>query len=525
MKSHATKNPENQETELKLLISPEDVARLRDHPLLKQFSVREPYAQELTSTYYDTPDFQIRQHGASLRVRQLENGFIQTLKGNNQRASALYQRGEWETHVESASPDLAALRTVAGKHSAFYKMLCDPSIEQQLQPIFETHVMRTIWELQLPEGEKIEFALDQGSIDRQDTHEPISEVELELSEGQPAKLFDFAAQLLDAVPMRIGSISKGERGYALCAGATQTPAVVKAGQIRLSKRMTVGQAFEAIIADCLSQIQGNAAGVAQDSDPENVHQMRVGLRRLHSALRLFKDIVILPDTLQQELDWLAAQLGPARDWEVLSSSTLPSIRQTAPEDIDVNVLQQAASDVAREKREQAAAAVKSVRYAKLILALSGWLQGSERREQLAHSKQMTLDAPLPRFAGIMLAHNQYTLRKRSKSLRGSDAHLRHRARIAAKKVRYATEFFESLYPGKRVSGYTKSLSALQDELGWLNDAAVADGLLHELETKREALSGGIGFARGYLMSIVKHKDRKLNKLWKRFAPLRLSVHH
>ena len=55
-----------------------------------------------------------------------------------------------------------------------------------------------------------------------------------------------------------------------------------------------------------------------------------------------------------------------------------------------------------------------------------------------------------------------------------DDHRRHRARIAAKKVRYAIEFFASLYPRRAVRHYVDALTELQDDLGWPNDAVVAD---------------------------------------------------
>jgi CHAD domain-containing protein len=66
-----------------------------------------------------------------------------------------------------------------------------------------------------------------------------------------------------------------------------------------------------------------------------------------------------------------------------------------------------------------------------------------------------------------------------------------------------------------------ALSTLQDELGWLNDAAVADRLVKQLQDGQIDLDAGAGFLRGYLASRVKNADKKIGKLWKKFAPMKL----
>jgi triphosphatase len=94
-------------------------------------------------------------------------------------------------------------------------------------------------------------------------------------------------------------------------------------------------------------------------------------------------------------------------------------------------------------------------------------------------------------------------------------------RIAAKKVRYATEFFQSLYPAKRVQPFVKALTTLQDRLGWLNDAAVATGLLQHLAQIQPDLAHTAGFVRGYLAGRTERDVRKLGKLWQQFTPMKL----
>src|SRR5206468_9798372 len=145
-------------------------------------------------------------------------------------------------------------------------------LAEQIIPIFTTQVRRTVWQLRLAHGDEVELALDQGEVRRDAARVPISEIELELNSGDPARLFDFALQLQQAVPPRVGNISKAERGYALV--APHPPTVVKAAALEFPQRASVEQGFLAIVGNCLAQVQGNESGVVHGSDAESVHQMR-----------------------------------------------------------------------------------------------------------------------------------------------------------------------------------------------------------------------------------------------------------
>ncbi|HAT31113.1 MAG TPA: inorganic triphosphatase [Janthinobacterium sp.] len=368
MKSAAV--PEHRETELKLLLPPDEAAALARHPLWQRYASSQPYRVDVTSHCYDTPELDIKRHGASLRVREADQQFFQSLKGGDGGAAGLTSRGEWGGPVAGPELDLPALRGMLGHNTRWNRLLRKRTVKRRLRPVFDTRISRTIWALRLPDGGEIELALDQGAIERDSMREPISEVELELKAGAPDKLYDFALQLLDTVPMRLGESSKAERGYALCLPFPQRHPALKAARVDLSDKMTVARGFRAIVGACLAHVQGNTAGVAEGGDVESVHQMRVGLRRLDSAFDLFKDKIAVPDALKGELDWLGGQLGAARDWEVLACSTLEGI-----EEGDVATLRAAVADTAREKHARAAEAVTSTRYAKAMLACAAWIEG------------------------------------------------------------------------------------------------------------------------------------------------------
>ena len=311
-----------------------------------------------------------------------------------------------------------------------------------------------------------------------------------------------------------------------------TPAVVKAAALVLSPQLSAGQGFQHIASNCLAQIRGNAAGVELGSDPESVHQMRVGLRRLRSALGLFAGSVRCPVALQAQLAWLGSALGSARDWEVLAGSTLMSAVNACPDQAAFAQLLQAAQAQARRQRQKAAHAVASVRYAHLLLALDGWISGAAWGELPIPAAEQALQAPLAGFAARILARCHAKLHKRGRQqgskaapsipTTGSDAaRKRHRLRIAAKKVRYASEFFQSLYPAGQMRAYLNALTGLQDVLGALNDAAVAAGLLRQLAHSHPELAYSAGCVQGYLAAGAQRDVRKLGRLWRQFSRMKL----
>ena len=563
--------PIHRETELKLLIQDADVARLQQLRLLADHACRPPTTQRLCSIYYDTADLRIRRAAASLRLRLTPDGVVQTFKVEQAAAAGLHSRAEWEMPVPGSALDLPALgamiRADGAGQAHWWHLLQALEQDPTLQPLFETRVWRQVWALEFPDGGQIELALDRGSIHRAETNrlskarqsgaatasasanpnpnehlEPnvhpgagavISEVELELKHGDSALLCAFAGELLKSVPLRLGSRSKSSRGYALCSGVGAGPQVMRAAALKLSSGTTVGAGFRALVQNCVAHVDGNAVGVATTSDPEFVHQMRVGLRRLNSALRLFHDVLALPRHLQQDLCWLGAILADARDWEVFAGSTLPAIAVLTPAGKAPPPLRQAVVAVATRKRHAAAAAAGSSRYTGLILGLSGWVL--DCTSSIATTTVDTvgtdsaalvsiLDQPLVHHAGVHLEALCRRLRKRGKGLAAADAPARHRLRIAAKRVRYAVEFFGDLYRPRRVRAFTKALAVLQEQLGDMNDRVVAARLLAELLAAQPALEATAAFISAAVATPGARHRRQLRKTWRQVKSIALPWH-
>ncbi len=122
--------------------------------------------------------------------------------------------------------------------------------------------------------------------------------------------------------------SKAERGHALLHGGRDgigTP--VRATAIALADEATTEEALAALMRGCLQQIAANAPDLLADDDPEWVHQMRIGMRRLRSCLRARRAVRALrrDRTLRGDVKWLAGALGTARDWDVFVRETLPPL--------------------------------------------------------------------------------------------------------------------------------------------------------------------------------------------------------
>ncbi|WP_394779963.1 CHAD domain-containing protein [Undibacterium sp.] len=535
------------ETELKLGIHPEHAGTLRKHPLLKQYSAGKPRRQRMSDTYFDTPELLLWGSKCGLRVRHTGKRWVQTLKGGGGAAGGLHQRHEWESDIDGPLPDMAALKELVAGKKPWANLLKSAGLEKNIQAVFTVEVTRTIWDLRLPGGGEVEFVLDQGHVQSGSRRQEISEVELELNSGEPAQLFELALELQKKIPLRISNISKAQRGYSLfqqgqlAKPAQQTALAIKADKLVLRKKMDAEQALRAMLANCVAQIQGNELGVADSDAPESLHQMRVGLRRLRSALGLYKDIVIVPKQVQEDMEWLSGQLGATRDWDVLAHSTLAVIAEaaaTVPVNIQLEPLRSAALAEAGKKHGEAAAAVRSLRFARLMLNLSARAYGVRWNAPGQQEAQQALGGSVGKFAGAKMKQAQHRLHKRGKSVHDANAlvhavsegigggmHLeaqgRHRLRIAAKKLRYTTDFFHSLYPAHRMQPYLESMTGLQELLGACNDAAVASGLLSQLLQTHAELSGPINFARGYLAAGTGQAIAAMEKQWRQLEAMEL----
>ena len=153
-----------------------------------------------------------------------------------------------------------------------------------LQPVFATDIRRTVRNLALPGGTAAEAAFDEGSVSAGEQAQEISELEFELKQGAPGALYRLALDLHRVAPFTIGTESKAERGQRLVTG--RGPQSVESDPPPLDARGPAVEAARRIIAAGLFHVLANQTAAAS-RDVEGVHQVRVGIRRLRTALALF----------------------------------------------------------------------------------------------------------------------------------------------------------------------------------------------------------------------------------------------
>ena len=285
----------SREVELKLELDPADVERFRALPLLAAAAGR---SLQQVSTYYDTPEGHLRKAGYSLRLRRKGRRCIQTVKQKGPDSGGFSARDEWEQRIAGPKLDFAALEgTPVGK------LLSKRKLRERLEIISETRVKRTTWLVRRPRS-TIEMILDEGEVAGGGEREAICEIELELKSGERRRLFDLAKEIGRTTPVRMGAMSKSERGFVLADGGGRR--VRKAEPVVLAAEMDVADAFAAIVQSCLRHFRLNEALVVHGRKAAALHQLRVAMRRLRSAFSLFKP------ALAQRRFRAAAEAGDAR---------------------------------------------------------------------------------------------------------------------------------------------------------------------------------------------------------------------
>ncbi|HMG46500.1 MAG TPA: CHAD domain-containing protein [Allosphingosinicella sp.] len=449
------------EVELKFDVEPASVARLRATPVLAAVPARIETSESL---YFDTPDGALRNAGISLRVRRSGGRIVQTAKRKKGNAAGLFIRQEWEVELPRFALDLDAfgpgpLRRLLGK------------VERAaLKPIIRTRFARSSWQI-AHQGSRIEVVLDEGAVTAGRRRTPLTEFELELKAGKPAALFDLAERIGRAAPLRLGTMSKSGRGYALLEGRLGRPA--KAEPVALAAAANEAEAFRAVAQACLRHFRLNEIALLGGRDPEALHQARVALRRLRSALSLFRPTARGKDYqhLREELRWFAGQFGEARNLDVLFAG------ERLPDDAGLRRTLAAERDRAYRR---VLAALASQRARALMLRLALWLElGRWRFKPRAAG-------PVRALAESQLDRQWRKVRRRGAGLAALDADAEHQLRIDVKKLRYAAEFLAPLHADARRGRFIAALRELQEQLGVANDARIAAAVMARLAPKLAA---------------------------------------
>ncbi|MEM8571989.1 MAG: CHAD domain-containing protein [Pseudomonadota bacterium] len=457
------------ETELKIALDPDQEARLRRHPGLSRLRSGARRSQNLVTVYYDTPDHALSTAGIALRLRKVGRRWVQTVKFGKGGDTGLFSRGEIEMPAPGGRLVLDG-SDGEGMFAEINRIVGGGTVS----PVFETRIRRLTDHLRLDNGSEIELALDQGEVVAGEKSQPILEAEIELLAGDVGAVYDVAEMLFAGGPVRFASESKAALGYRVARGESEFALKVRnAGDLAFEAAASVESVARDVLRDCFAQVSANMVVVSETDLIEGPHQLRVGLRRARTAFAVFGEALGKPAfaSLSARARELGQVVGALRDMDVLIDEVVADLSDGLDEGARMALTRalEARRARARGRVREVLGAQDSVAFlfdlGRMIEA-RGWLIPSD------YSQTARLAMPVRDFAPILLQKRYKKVAKLGRKIRTLPTEELHDLRKELKKLRYTADVFASIYPGKKVKSYIKSLKSLQDMFGSLNDAAM-----------------------------------------------------
>jgi CHAD domain-containing protein len=441
---------------------------------LPELIVDEPVTHRLTAMYYDTEGLTLARHGVTLRYRTGGTDAGWHLK----RPVAPGVR----TEIRAPRPSSGRNRIPA----AFDDELAALRRGRPLDPIVRMSTRRVERTIRSADGTPVALiADDRVSVRSPDGLVPAvswREIEIELADGPESAVdaLDRPLREAGARPASAGSKLARVLGGVLPPAPKDGPAWRPAAGYARAQR-------EAIIA---------LDPAVRRDEPEAVHDFRVAVRRLRSTLRTFRPLLPTDrsESIRAELGWLASELGPVRDLEVIAERLADAVAAEPPELVIGPVSERMAERFTGKReqaRESALASLSSDRYFALLDQLDELLdQPPVRRPANAEVRRLvrkTVRRAERRLAAVGEAAPG--------DAAAMDAEL-HQARISAKRARYAVEVLAPA-AGKPTTRLVGRLKEVQDLLGAHQDTVVAREVLKAEADDAEA-AGQSAFTFGLL---------------------------
>lgn len=464
------------EIELKFLLDEAGEARLRARleDLLPAGAA--PRRKSLRSVYYDTGDHRLRKAGIALRLRLESGQWIQTVKARGAITGGLMRTEEIDAPAPDGALDIGRIAVTEIRDEILAAVG-----GAELAPVCETRIERSVLILRRESGARVELAIDRGEILAGEARAPFREAELELLEGEVDTLYDLTARLFPDGGLRLSTLPKSARGYLLAETGRAVEEIVprKARKVALTRDMTAEIAARDVLRECFEQITANFVAVLNTTDPEGPHQLRIGLRRLRSAMGVFRPVIGHPELarLNGQAKALGAAVGALRDLDVVIADIIDPSARAHPDEPGFDVLR----GEIEARREAARAALRAelvgaeaqgfqIALARFI-ETRGWLLASDI------DQTVRLATPIGELASRALAKRWKSVCRHAHGIDGLTVEERHELRKELKKLRYAVEFLGPLFPAGAVEDFVKRMKRLQTVFGELNDLAMAEEML------------------------------------------------
>lgn len=472
---------------MELVVDLDDAARLPRSKLLVRPQTARPRYRPVRIVWHDSPDRQLQTGGLALEERRGLWRLERLTPGN-----ATWLPGQ-------APPELAQAKLLAE---------LDFPLPDGLIPIASFEGRLAISELTTAAG-PVTMELLRGTVGAT----PVARLTLD---GDDAAVRDLALGLAGEFGLSMPRASLAADAIAL--GHGETPPPRHLGAPAPSGETTVPAAFGNAIGHFTDVLQHFAPlAAANGPDTEPVHQMRVATRRARSAIAVFRHGLACPDVLaaDRDLKALGAVLGPARDWDVFVTETLPRVVAVFPDDPKLRRLAKAAQNQQDACHTVLRASLLSPGFRQLGIGLA-WLCASQSWHATLSVEEQVASAMEPAaFAAHVLQRRWRKVAAAGKSIKTLDVPALHALRLRAKRARYAMEIFLPSDGAKSGPRLIRRLGKLQQHLGTLNDGAVAAGLLDGLGGPRGRHGYAVGLVLGFLAASASSERPRILRAWKK----------
>ena len=435
--------------------------------------------REISDTYLDTEDWRIYRAGYALRIRRTKGkskaeATMKLLVSENSVLGlqpGLRSRREISEALDNAEPK--TLEAASGPVGERIRVLAGA---KSLRPLFETKTHRSTYRLDLNGSEVGEVVLDETAIPLENGAEParLQRVEVEVEPEALSRLEPFVKRLRDGCKLSPATASKYESG--LFAQEITPPELPEFGPTGVDDSLSTGEFAFRVMREQFRIFLSHEPGTRIGEDPERLHDMRVAIRRVRAAMKIFeKSVPVRTQKFRDEFKWVAGSLGEVRDLDVQLERLDGWISYAAPQDREpLEALRTLLEEQRAKQRKAMLRTLDSRRYARLVESFGEFLRRGPSRRTQASRQPILVAAP-------------DLIRKPYRKVRKLGDHLTeessgeeyHELRKKGKRLRYALEFLSNIY-GDPTKNLIKPLKNLQDVLGDHQDAKVATAHLRQL---------------------------------------------
>ncbi len=480
-------------------VSADDLARLLRSPALTARRFGRPRTTKLRTVWHDTANGALQTQGLAIAE-----------EGGQWRLERLIPNGKADWLPATPAPVLAR---AASPDSLGCR------VGSPLVPVAAfTGTLRSFALSAAPDGARLDVV--QGELRGVAHDEPACRVVLA---GPAAEMGRLAEQLAAQATLRVPRSGLAAGAIALARGTVPPPRHL--GTPYVPPGLTVDEALVLITAHLADVILHWSATAPSGVDVEPVHQMRVAVRRLRSALSIFRRAA--PESaiggLTEDIKALAALLGEARDWDVFLGETGAAVQLAFPQDRRISGMIAAAARQRAAAYQKLGAYLASAEWHSLALSLAllpttrPWAtRQAEATRQADAPDTDILTAPAASYAAQALQRAYKHMLAAGDDLSTLPAEALHDVRKRAKKFRYSIEFFTPLFPAKAVRQFVERLVDLQAALGTLNDGAVAAALMAQLAGGADRAFAA-GAVQGYVAASQMPAAESAWKAWRKLA--------